>query len=193
MFNLFIVAIFALLALPGAQSHAIVHNIKGANGVTSTAFGISPGAARIGQVKRVGNNCGLNNAQLTNAIRSTGNLPTAKANGQVDLTFFQFNGDGAGPVSCRVDAKGNGQFQNCNVVKQVPGNGGTGGKSNTDHAATIQLPNGIACSAGPNKNACVVQVKNPRGFGGCFAVTKGGANLQGKGKGGKRVRRAIDS
>jgi len=38
------------------------------------------------------------------------------------------------------------------------------------------MPTGASCSGGPDGNACIVRCRNPAGpFGGCVAVTLGGA------------------
>ncbi|KAJ3230073.1 hypothetical protein HDU81_004800 [Chytriomyces hyalinus] len=81
-----------------------------------------------------------------------------------DMTFFVFNGDGAGPISAQLDATGTGKnFKtNVQVTKNIAGTRGFGGKTGSN-AMTIVVPN-TPCTN------CLLRVQNPLGFGSCVKV-----------------------
>ncbi|KAG9053280.1 hypothetical protein FS842_008403 [Serendipita sp. 407] len=74
--------------------------------------------------------------------------------------------DGGGPLTAEVDITGTGKsFKAITISKNF-----VDGGSNSANPITIQLAAGTACTGGSNKSTCLVRVKNPRGFGSCFAV-----------------------
>ncbi|KAL5400151.1 hypothetical protein PMIN06_000127 [Paraphaeosphaeria minitans] len=110
-------------------------------------------------------------------------LPTANADGTVDMTFRQINQDGAGPFTADVDGTSGGTdeaaFQSAEVTKDVPGLGvqGISLATSTEFDMQIQMPAGMTCDAtvaGVN-NVCVARVRNGAAagpFGGSVAFTQ---------------------
>ncbi|KAJ3409435.1 hypothetical protein HDU80_000963 [Chytriomyces hyalinus] len=90
-----------------------------------------------------------------------------------DMTFFVFNGDGAGPISAQLDATGTGKnFKtNVQVTKNIAGTRGFGGKTGAN-AMTIVVPN-TPCTN------CLLRVQNPLGFGSCVKVNIGAGGAAG--------------
>ncbi|KAJ4406952.1 hypothetical protein N0V82_010019 [Gnomoniopsis sp. IMI 355080] len=120
--------------------------------------------------------------KTTAGAGSSSGLPTANADGTVDLTFRQINQDGAGPLEAMVDGTSGGTdmaaFQEAQVTQDVPGIvAGISAASTTDFPVKVQMPAGMTCDAtvGAATNVCVVRVRNntPAGpFGGSAAFTQ---------------------
>ncbi|KAJ3104654.1 hypothetical protein HDU96_008853 [Phlyctochytrium bullatum] len=128
--------------------------------------------------ERLNNNniCGRGvNLNGNNAVAAT-----FTAGATQSLTWFVLNGDGAGPLTVKVDPTGTGNFGagavDAVITKQVPGQNGnignSGLRSNAPTDFEIQIPN-VQCAA----KGCLMQVKqsNNGGFGSCaFIQINGG-------------------
>ncbi|KAJ6592333.1 hypothetical protein B0H19DRAFT_890137, partial [Mycena capillaripes] len=197
-----------------------ITGVTGANGVQAAGFGIIASTPRDGTTRKPFQQdtsiirdkdiasgkagvCGRTLAGGSNdvaaqlAAASQAGLPTAAADGSVTMTLHQINGDGAGPYTCDVSGDGGNTFQAATVTTQVPGNNGRSKAKATDFPLTAQIPAGMACTAGPNGDACILRCRNPANagpFGSCVAVSqaKGGlaALLSGLGGAGKAARDA---
>ncbi|KAJ7687873.1 hypothetical protein B0H17DRAFT_939051 [Mycena rosella] len=178
-----------------------ITGVTGANGVQAAGFGIIASTPRDGSTRKpfeqdtsvIRDNeitsgkagvCGRTAAGGSNdvaaqlAAASQAGLPTAAADGSVTMTLHQVNGDGAGPYTCDVSGDGGNTFQAATVTQQVPGKNGRSQAKATDFALTAQLPAGMACTAGPNGDACILRCRNPSNagpFGSCVAVSQGAA------------------
>ncbi|KAJ4289136.1 hypothetical protein N0V90_011478 [Kalmusia sp. IMI 367209] len=114
---------------------------------------------------------------------ATSGMPTANADGTVDMTFRQINQDGAGPFTADVDGTSGGTdeaaFQPAEVTQDVPGLGvqGISLATSTEFPMQIKVPAGMTCDAtvaGVN-NVCVARVRNGAAagpFGGSVAFTQ---------------------
>jgi len=202
-FNTFLVfAAVSSSAFLNVQAHGTITGVTGANGVQAAGFGIIASTPRdgstpvpfeqdtsvirnveidsgktgvCGRTKAGGNNDVA--AQL--AAASQAGLPTAAADGSVTMTLHQVNQDGAGPYTCDVSGDGGNTFQAATVTQQVPGTFGLSFAKATDFPLTAQIPAGMACTAGPSGNACIVRCRNPAlagPFGSCVAVASGTGN-----------------
>ncbi|OAG01068.1 uncharacterized protein CC84DRAFT_1154531 [Paraphaeosphaeria sporulosa] len=114
---------------------------------------------------------------------ATSGLPTANADGTVDMTFRQINQDGAGPFTADVDGTSGGTdeaaFQSAQVTKDVPGLGvqGISLATSTEFDMQIKMPAGMTCDAtvAGVSNVCVARVRNGAAagpFGGSVAFTQ---------------------
>ncbi|KAF2708231.1 cell surface protein [Pleomassaria siparia CBS 279.74] len=110
-------------------------------------------------------------------------LPTANADGTVDMIFRQVNQDGAGPFTADIDGTSGGTeeaaFQSAEVTKDVPGFGvqGLSLATSTEFDMQIKMPAGMTCdgTAGGVDNVCVARVRNGAAagpFGGSAAFTQ---------------------
>ncbi|KAJ7021206.1 hypothetical protein C8F04DRAFT_1141664 [Mycena alexandri] len=205
-FKTFIVfAAVSSSALLNVQAHGTITGVTGANGVQAAGFGIIASTPRDGSTRKpfeqdtsvIRDNeiasgktgvCGRTAAGGNNdvatqlAAASQAGLPTAAADGSVTMTLHQVNGDGAGPYTCDVSGDGGNTFQAATVTQQVPGTKGRSKAKATDFALTAQLPAGMACTAGPNGDACLLRCRNPANagpFGSCVAVAQDGAAAAG--------------
>ncbi|KAJ7362397.1 hypothetical protein DFH08DRAFT_683676 [Mycena albidolilacea] len=174
-----------------------ITGVTGANGVQAAGFGIIASTPRDGTTRKPFQQdtsvikdkeiasgktgvCGRTAAGGNNdvatqlASASQAGLPTAAADGSVTMTLHQINGDGAGPYTCDVSGDGGNTFKAATVTQQVPGKNGRSKAKATDFALTAQVPAGMACTAGPNGDACIMRCRNPVGpFGSCVAVAQG--------------------
>ncbi|KAJ7653762.1 hypothetical protein B0H17DRAFT_1214618 [Mycena rosella] len=115
-------------------------------------------------------------SKIMSLAASQAGLPTAAADGSVTMTLHQVNQDGAGPYTCDVSGDGGNTFQAATVTTQVPGKFGLSTAKATDFQLVAQMPAGMACTAGPNGDACIMRCKNPAlagPFGSCVAVSNG--------------------
>ncbi|KAJ7766045.1 hypothetical protein B0H16DRAFT_1453941 [Mycena metata] len=194
-FKSFIVfAAISSSAFLNVQAHGTITGVTGANGIiastprdgstrkpfeqdTSVIRDNEIASGKTGVCGRTA--AGGNNDVATQlAAASQAGLPTAAADGSVTMTLHQVNGDGAGPYTCDVSGDGGNTFQAATVTQQVPGKNGRSKAKATDFALTAQLPAGMACTAGPNGDACLLRCRNPAGagpFGSCVAVAAGNA------------------
>jgi len=199
-FNTFIVfAAVSSSALLHVQAHGTITGVTGANGVQAAGFGIIATTPRNGGLPKpfeqdtsvIRNNaiasgktgvCGSTAAGGNNdvasqlAAASAAGLPTAAADGSVTMTLHQVNQDGAGPFTCDVSGDGGNTFQPATVTTQVPGKFGLSLAVAQDFPLVAQMPAGMACTAGPNGDACIMRCRNPAlagPFGSCVAVSNG--------------------
>ncbi|KAJ7879313.1 hypothetical protein B0H14DRAFT_2500757 [Mycena olivaceomarginata] len=202
-FNTFIAfAAISSSALLHVQAHGTITGVTGANGVQAAGFGIIATTPRTGSSpkpfeqdtsvirdKEISSGktgaCGRTAAGGNNdvasqlAAASQAGLPTAGADGSVTMTLHQVNQDGAGsPYTCDVSGDGGNTFQAATVTQQVPGVFGLSLAKASDFPLTAQMPAGMACTAGPNGDACIMRCRNQAlagPFGSCVAVSQGGA------------------
>jgi len=199
-FNTFIVfAAVSSSVFLNAHAHGTITGVTGANGVQAAGFGILASTPRNGATpkpfeqdtsvirdKEIASGktgvCGRTAAGGNNdvasqlAAASQAGLPTAGADGSVTMTLHQVNQDGAGPFTCEVSGDGGNTFQAATVTQQVPGKFGLSFATATDFPLTAQMPAGMACTAGPNGDACIMRCRNPAlagPFGSCVAVAQG--------------------
>ena len=82
------------------------------------------------------------------------------------MTYFQVNGDGAGPLTAQIDYTSGGTsaaaFQNAPVLVNVPGTNSRSKAKTTTFNLQVQMPQGATCSGsvGGATNLCVVRVQN---------------------------------
>jgi len=75
------------------------------------------------------------------------------------MTLHQVNGDGAGPYTCEVDATGTGNnFVAMTVTTNVPGKKGRSGARAQDFPLTVQMPDGVKLTGGPNGNMGLIRI-----------------------------------
>ncbi|KAF4579756.1 hypothetical protein EYR40_000068 [Pleurotus pulmonarius] len=131
-----------LVAALHVSAHGVITNVSGANGVAGQAFGVVATTPRTGSKRdpfqqdssiirdreissgKAGV-CGRtlgggnNDVQAMLAAASSAGLPSVAADGSVQMTLHQVNGDGAGPYSCQVSADATGQnFVAMDVTQQ---------------------------------------------------------------------------
>jgi len=199
-FNTFIAfAAVSSSAFLNVQAHGTITGVTGANGVQAAGFGIIATTPRNGGLPKpfeqdtsvIRNQaiasgktgvCGSTAAGGNNdvaaqlAAASSAGLPTAAADGSVTMTLHQVNEDGAGPFTCDVSGDGGNTFQAATVTTQVPGKFGLSLAVAKDFPLVAQMPAGMACTAGPNGDACIMRCRNPAlagPFGSCVAVSNG--------------------
>ncbi|KAI9138368.1 hypothetical protein BKA69DRAFT_1091927 [Paraphysoderma sedebokerense] len=118
-------------------------------------------------------------AEVQKILSEAGGLPSVAPGQPLTLEVHQVNADGAGPFTCEVDATATGKnFQNLEITTNVPGNAGRDrAGQKTTHPLTVQMPQNLQCTGGPNGNMCMVRCRNPiQGagpFGGCVPVEMG--------------------
>lgn len=204
MFSKTILASLALLSslVAPALGHGTITAITGANGVQAAGFGILASTPRNGALPKpfeqdtsvIRDNeiqagttgvCGRTKAggnndvatQMANA--SAAGLPTAGADGSVQMTLHQVNQDGAGPYTCECSADGTGaDFVQMDVTTNVPGIAGLSLAAAKDFDLVAQMPAGVSCTGGPNGDACLVRCRNQAlagPFGSCVAVGNAGS------------------
>ncbi|QRV90190.1 hypothetical protein RhiJN_18208 [Ceratobasidium sp. AG-Ba] len=190
--------LFALSAISSVSAHGVLVAATGANGVTSQGFGVVESTPRDGTRRNPfqtdssiirdreidsgkASACGRTLAGGVNDIAAqmeaaaSAGMPSANADGTIEMTLHQVNGDGAGPYTCDVSTDGTGQsFVAMKVVTNVPGTNSRSNAKATDFPLVAQMPAGAACTGGPNGDACLVRCRNAARagpFGGCVAVT----------------------
>jgi hypothetical protein len=107
-------------------------------------------------------------------------LPDVGADGTVEMTLHQINGDGAGPYTCGVSTDGTGQsFVDMTVTTNVPGKNSRSRAKATDFALVAKMPAGASCTGGSDGQTCLIMCRNDANagpFGGCVAVTQATAD-----------------
>jgi len=220
-FNTFIVfAAISSSTLLNVHAHGTITGVTGANGVQAAGFGIIASTPRNGATpkpfeqdtsvirdKEIASGktgvCGRTAAGGNNdvatqlAAASQAGLPTAAADGSVSMTLHQVNQDGAGPYTCDVSGDGGNTFQPATVSQNVPGAFlGLSLATATDFPLTAQIPAGMACTAGPNGDACIMRCRNAAvagPFGSCVAVANNGAAAAGTAAGTAATGAAADT
>ncbi|KAL8277366.1 hypothetical protein RQP46_010206 [Phenoliferia psychrophenolica] len=192
---LFASSIIALAAVASVHAHGNLASIKGANGAVANGLAIVPGTPGTGSTKVTevdttifGAKANRNAAALTGCGKTPGGgvtdcataaaqslataggtVPTANADGTVDLTFHQVNQDGAGPLAAMVSTDMGKTWLAATVQENAGGTFGLSGASNKDIPVRVQVPAGTSCSgtAGTATGVCLVALANPiAGFGG---------------------------
>ncbi|KAF9493837.1 hypothetical protein BDN71DRAFT_1394232 [Pleurotus eryngii] len=185
-----------LAAAIQVNAHGVLTAVTGTNGITAQGFGVVATTPRTGsrrnpfqqdssiirdrEIQRgTTGACGRtlaggnNNVQTMLATAASAGLPMAAADGSVTMTLHQVNGDGAGPYTCQVSADASGQnFVAMTVTTQVPGKNSRSRTTATAFPLVAQMPAGMACTGGPNGDACLVRCRNAARagpFGGCVA------------------------
>ncbi|KAK4224049.1 hypothetical protein QBC38DRAFT_515712 [Podospora fimiseda] len=186
--------------IPLVSAHGTLTQIRGANGVNMNGLSISSNARnrnsaantaiirdsdiRSGRASPLGRTSRGGTVTAASALQSfsrTNSLPTASDDGIITVIYHQINGDGAGPLDAAVDGISGGTqanaFRNAQVIQNVPGTRGNGGKSNTDFTVTVKMPAGMTCDAtvGGVENVCIVRIRNAAAagpFGGAAAFTQ---------------------
>ncbi|KAJ8453549.1 hypothetical protein ONZ45_g19673 [Pleurotus djamor] len=180
------------------NAHGVITAVTGTNGVTGQGFGVDASTPRDGSRRNpfqqdtsiirdreiaqgTAGVCGRtlgggnNDVQAQMTAASAAGLPSAAADGTVTMTLHQVNGDGAGPYTCQVSADGTGQdFVQMTVTQNVPGVASLSLAKAKDIPLVAQMPAGMACTGGPNGDACLVRCRNSAiagPFGSCVAVT----------------------
>ncbi|KAL4263485.1 hypothetical protein AB1N83_006171 [Pleurotus pulmonarius] len=180
------------------SAHGVITEVFGANGISSTGFGVVATTPRDGSTRipfqldssiirdlEIDNGSsdicgrtlggGVNVVQAMLADASASGLPAVFADGSVQMTLHQVNADGAGPYTCVVSADATGQdFVSMAITTQVPGRNSQSNAKATPFPLVAQMPSGIICTGGPNGDACLVRCRNAAiagPFGGCVAVT----------------------
>lgn len=116
----------------------------------------------------------------TAGVGAAQGLPTTDDDCVVNMVWRQVNQDGAGPLTCAVDATSGGYdpsaFKSCKMVRNAPGVGITGLSlaTNTDFPITAQVPQGMLCEGkvGGAENVCVMRIRNAA-FAGPFGGSGG--------------------
>ncbi|KAJ7357190.1 hypothetical protein DFH08DRAFT_851283 [Mycena albidolilacea] len=203
-FNTFIVfAAISSSALLHVQAHGTITGVTGANGVQAAGFGIIASTPRDGSSPKpfeqdtsvIRNKdiasgktgaCGKTAAGGNNdvaaqlAAASQAGLPTAADDGSVTMTLHQVNQDGAGrlPSPSKFPESSGFRSQRPPISRSPLRSPRTPLNSSTDFLGLIILYSGMACTAGPNGDACIMRCRNPAlagPFGSCVAVAQGGA------------------
>ncbi|KAJ7125329.1 hypothetical protein C8R44DRAFT_852117 [Mycena epipterygia] len=216
--TLLVFATISSSAFLNAHAHGAMTGVTGANGVQAAGFGIVASTPRNGATPNpfeqdtsvIRNNAiasgktgvcgstkigGNNDVATQLAAASQAGLPTAAADGTVTMTIHQVNQDGAGPYTCDVSGDGGNTFVAAPVTTNVPGKFGLSLATATDFPLVAQMPAGMACTAGPNGDACIMRCRewsvcsrkisterflgNPAlagPFGGCAAIASGTAS-----------------
>ncbi|THH14535.1 hypothetical protein EW146_g5807 [Bondarzewia mesenterica] len=188
------------LAASSVYGHAFISSVAGANGLSSTGFGVDT----TGSIPRNGtfeqpfqldtpvlknlqdDPCGANllsgsiniATEMATAIKANGGaLPTIPTNGALTLGVFQINADGGGPFAAEVNTDGTGKtWTAVTVTSQPPGINGL----------LQRMPNTLACTGGSTGDACIIRLNNggentgsmangAGPFGGCVAVSQANA------------------
>lgn len=209
-----------LIAASSVVGHGVVTKIEGANGKTGVGFGVTDVTGKklrlfnqasrflgpknrsvCGFQKLDGKNETRVKKKLNLAKAIKAGLPSADAEGNIKITIFQVNADGAGPYNCKIRANssivGKGTFKPMKTIKDVPGVNGSSKARNTAFPLVIQIPAGVKCTG--EGNSCLIKCKNGNArrkpqfyqfscrsvdmifvaaFGGCFAVTGQGAKAR---------------
>lgn len=193
----FILTILVSLASK-AYAHGTMTGITGANGIQAIGMGIDTSTPRDGSGARpfqqdtsvirdreiasgrtgvcgrtaIGGN---NDVAAGVAAASSAGLPSMAEDGTVTMTIHQINQDGGGPYACDISGDATGaDFQPMTVTTNVPGFLGFSAATAQDFPLVAQAPAGMACTGGPNGDACLVRCRNntPAGpFGSCATVT----------------------
>ncbi|KAF7306763.1 hypothetical protein MIND_00468000 [Mycena indigotica] len=187
------------------RSHGAITGVTGNNNVKAAAFGIIATTPRTGSTPKPFEQdtsiirdreinsgktgaCGRTPAGGNNdvasqlAAASQAGLPTTAADGSLSMTLHQVNQDGAGPYKCEVSGDGGNTFSAATVTQQVPGVLGLSLKKATDFSLVATMPAGMACTAGPNGDACIMRCRNQAlagPFGGCVAFASGNSAAAG--------------
>ncbi|ORZ38461.1 hypothetical protein BCR44DRAFT_1387630, partial [Catenaria anguillulae PL171] len=187
----------ANLVIQTADAHAAIIGARGLNNIQGRALGVDPNLPRNGEtvvpfqqdsaimkdneIAAGGSPCGRTlqrgniaiEPAMNALLQEFGAFPLVAPGQPMTLVLHQVNADGAGPYTCQISASASGRdFVNIPVLTNVPGvNGISAATGKTAHNMVVQIPEGVQCTGGPNKNACLVRCRNPvvgaGTFGGC--------------------------
>jgi len=123
--------------------------------------------------------CGSTN--IAQNLDTSTAVPLSSSN-TFQVTAINFNGgqDGSTQVTAEVDPTATGKsFTSATVTK----NGQLAPPSAGSAQIEVQLPNGIKCTGGTDKNLCLVSFTTAGGFGNCVVVSQGsGSSSSGSSK-----------
>ncbi|KAF8148111.1 hypothetical protein K438DRAFT_2087424 [Mycena galopus ATCC 62051] len=190
-----------LTSVASAYGHVVITSVIGANGVTTTGFGVTNNTLRTGTTEQPfqldtsvypcgatlqGGSINIATALADAVSQGGGILPSLSPNGTVNMMLHQVNADGGGPFTAMVNTDATGAtWVPATVLLQAPGTNGIlhGGPANVPFSA--QIPPGTTCTGGTDKATCLIRINNggtnntlslAQGagpFGGCVAVTQG--------------------
>jgi hypothetical protein len=202
------------LAASSVYGHAFVNSISGANGLTAVGLGVTTN----GEVPRGGTTeqpfqldtpvlknlkddpCGatllagsvkIPESMAKIAAVNGGQFPSIPTDGKLTMGVFQVNADGGGPFKADINTDATGKtWSTLAVTAQPPGKSGLLHNGPANSTITVEVPAGIKCTGGANKNACLIRLNNggpgtgsvangAGPFGGCAAVQQGGAAAAG--------------
>ncbi|KAF8699916.1 hypothetical protein RHS03_06779, partial [Rhizoctonia solani] len=174
-------------------AHGTITAVNGANGITGAGMGIDPNTPRDGtkakpfqQDTSIIRDREIDSGKVGPCAASSAGLPSATADGEIQMTLHQVNQDGAGPYTCDMSGDGGATWQSATVTKNVPGAFlGLSTATAEDFPLNVRVPANMQCAGGPNGDACVVRCRNatPAGpFGSCAAFTTANAGAAGGNK-----------
>jgi Egh16-like virulence factor len=155
-------------ALVAGHSALVEVGDKNALGVQKTT-GLTPAdAIRVSTADPCGTNVNLASLSATNA--------TDLSSDTLNMSVFVITPDGAGPFKVAIDTGATGKqlTTQADITTNVPGTNGVSSDVGKAFPLDVTIPPGTVCSGGQTKNLCLVQVKNPSGFGGCGLFELGG-------------------
>jgi len=162
--------ISATASLVAGHAALVQVGTKNGLGVTKTTNLGTGDAIRVSTQDPCGPNVNL-------ASLSADDATPLNSDGTLSMSVFQVNGDGAGPFNVAIDTTGTGKSFDTpvDITTQVPGTNGVSGASEEAFPLDIKVSTNVACTGGTTGNLCLVQVKNPSGFGGCGVIQQGAA------------------
>jgi Egh16-like virulence factor len=158
-------------SLVAGHAALVTVGTKNGLGVTKTTNLGTGDAIRVSTQDPCGPNVNL-------ASLSADDATPLNSDGTLSMSVFQVNGDGAGPFNVAIDTTGTGKSFDTpvDVTTQVPGTNGVSGASEEAFPLDVKVSTNVACTGGTTGNLCLVQVKNPSGFGGCGVIQQGAAS-----------------
>ncbi|KIK61703.1 hypothetical protein GYMLUDRAFT_572915 [Collybiopsis luxurians FD-317 M1] len=169
--------------LSSAYGHAIITLVSGANGVTTSGFGVS-NIPRNGTTEQpfqldtpvlknlvddpcgatlLSGSIGMESSLATALQQGSGDLPSVAEDGSISLTLHQVNADGGGPFSAMVNTDATGQTWTAALItQQPPGANGILSGGPVDSQVTAALPAGTKCTgtSGSVSNICLIRLSN---------------------------------
>ncbi|KAJ3824853.1 hypothetical protein F5880DRAFT_1505912 [Lentinula raphanica] len=178
----------AASVLPSVFGHAVITAVTGANGVTTSGFGVTTDESvpRNGTTEQpfqldtpvlknlvddpcgatlLGGSIGMTSSLATALTQGGGNLPSLAADNTISFTLHQVNADGGGPFSAMVNTDATGQnWTSALITQQPPGANGLLSGGPVDSQVTAQLPAGTTCTGtsadGSVSNICLIRISN---------------------------------
>ncbi|KAF7359900.1 putative gegh 16 protein [Mycena venus] len=171
-----------LTSVASAYGHVVITSVIGANGVTTTGFGVTNNTLRTGTTEQPfqldtsvlknlkddpcgatleGGSINIATALADAVSQGGGILPSLSANGTVSMMLHQVNADGGGPFTAMVNTDATGAtWVPATVLIQAPGTNGIlhGGPANVPFSA--QIPPGTTCTGGTDKATCLIRINN---------------------------------
>ncbi|KAJ7818795.1 hypothetical protein B0H14DRAFT_3876901 [Mycena olivaceomarginata] len=171
-----------LTSVASAYGHVVITSVIGANGVTTTGFGVTNNTLRTGTTEQPfqldtsvlknlkddpcgatlqGGSINIATALADAVSQGGGILPSLSTNGTVSMMLHQVNADGGGPFTAMVNTDATGAtWVPATVLVQAPGTNGIlhGGPANVPFSA--QIPPGTTCTGGTDKATCLIRINN---------------------------------